>query len=88
MPEFKKKTFKKSISHILLSSLTGLLIFFIFLALANYLINYMDNSALSRSIWFLNNNIDIILVIFAVFLIVEIFGAIVFPFNMDLYFLK
>lgn len=73
---------KRTISSIVLSGLAGLLIFLILLAAANYMTNYVDNPVFLQIVGFLNNNIDLLIIMSVIFLIGKLFTALVFPLNL------
>jgi hypothetical protein len=72
----------KSISWVVLSRLIGLMVFLVILALANYLMNFTDNIAFHQVVTFINSNIVLIILMSLIFLVAEILGALIFPFNL------
>lgn len=73
---------RKSIVWALISSLIGLLVFLILLALVNFLQIYIHNPVFLEIVNFLNANTWLIITMALFFLIGEIFLALVFPFNL------
>jgi len=72
----------KSIIWILLSRLIGIIVFLIIVFVANILAISMDNLLFNQSVNFLNSNIVLIIIISIIFLIGELFDALIFPFNL------
>lgn len=72
----------KSFFWIVFSRLFGIMVFLIILFLLNLLVSVVDVEILTKVVAFLNENLVIILAISVAFFIAELFGALVFPFNL------
>lgn len=73
---------RKSIPGIILSRVIGLLVFFGLLWVVNYLTGYVDNVWFHVAVGFVNANVMLIVIMAVVFLVAEVFGALVFPFDL------
>jgi len=76
------KTSCRSIPWIVFTRLSGLIFCLILLYIANHLAFFTENHFNYQIILFMNNNIWLIIVISIVFLIGEVFNALIFPFNL------
>lgn len=73
---------KKSIIWIILSRFFGLVFFLILLLILNALTFYFNNYAFNQVVQFLNNNIGLIVIMTLIFLVGELFNALIFPVNL------
>jgi hypothetical protein len=73
---------RKSVFGILLSRLIGLTIFLIVLAVLNYMTGFVDVHIFQQVVYFLNDNILLILLVTLALLIGELFSNQIFPFNL------
>lgn len=73
---------RKSIIGIIFSRVIGLLVFFGMLWVGNYLTAYIGNEVFQKTVAFLNWNVMLIVAMSVVFLVAELFGALVFPFDL------
>ena len=80
LTETKGKT--KSIVWILASNLVAFGIFLILLGSLNVLVKFVDDAVFHQVVELLNDNIGLILTLFIIFLIGNIFGSLFFPFNL------
>ncbi len=72
----------KSIIWILLSRLIGIIVFLIMVFVVNILAMSISNTLFNQTVNFLNSNIVLIIIISIIFLIGELFDALIFPFNL------
>ncbi len=72
----------KSVLGIVLSKLGGLLLFLIFLAIANAFTAIISSPAYNSFVQFLNNNIGIILLFSIIFFVGGLFSILSFPFDL------
>ena len=75
-------TNNKSITWIILSQLGGLLFFLILLLIVNNLSNNITNETFIQTINFINNNLNIIIILSIILFLGELFSAFIFPFNL------
>ncbi len=80
LTEMKGKT--KSIVWILASNLVAFGIFLTLLGSLNVLAKFVDDAVFHQVVELLNDNIGLILTLFIIFLIGNIFGSLFFPFNL------
>lgn len=73
---------ERSITRVILSNIIGILIFFVLLAIANFLIPYFPNDKFITMIDFLNSNINLIVILTFFGMLSEIFWTFSFPFNL------
>ena len=73
---------QRSIPWIVLSGLTGLMVFLIILLFLNYLTDSVGNSSFNAVVHFLNDNLLLIVVMSLIFLLGDVFGALFFPLNL------
>ena len=71
-----------SIGKVVLSRLIGFVIFIILLLVANMLVPYVGNSIFSSIVSFLNLSIYAIVIFTILLLMGEMFGVLMFPFNL------
>jgi hypothetical protein len=71
----------KKALEIFLSRIIGFVIFLILLAGVNIISYYITSSLFTRIVFFLNSNLWTIIIFTVVLMIGEIFGALIFPFN-------
>lgn len=72
----------KSAASVIISRLIGFIIFVILLVIANVLVSYFNNSTFTGIVYFLNSNLLYIILITILLLLGELFGVLVFPFNL------
>lgn len=73
---------KESFFGVLVSRVIGIVIFLILLAVLNALAGYVQSPTFLRVVEFLNANIGLLILITAIFLIGDLFGALAFPLNL------
>ena len=73
---------KRSFFGVLISSIIGIVIFLILLALLNALTGYVQSLTFLRVVEFLNANIGLLILIAVIFLVGDLFGALTFPLNL------
>lgn len=73
---------RKSVLRVVLSNIFGFLVFLVILWIANILTGYIGNRVFNDIVMFINENIFLIIVIWLVSFIGDLFGAIIFPFNL------
>lgn len=71
-----------SISFILFTRIGGFIFFLIILFFLNFLVDYIDNDLYDKAVELLNNNIVVITIMSLLFLISDLFSAIIFPFDL------
>lgn len=72
----------KSTFHVFFSRLIGFLIFLVLLVLINILTLYITNETFRQIVFFLNTNLWLIVLFSIILLVGDLFGAIIFPFNL------
>ena len=73
---------RKSVIWLLISRLFGFVLFLVVLAGANALTIFIMNPLFHQVVQFLNKNIVLLIVMFVIFLIGEVFNAFIFPLNL------
>jgi len=73
---------QRAIPWIVLSGLTGLMVFLIILLFLNHLTKSVGNSRFNAVVNFLNDNILLIVAMSLIFLLGDVFGALFFPLNL------
>lgn len=71
----------KELGYAVLMRFLGFVIFLVLLGIANILVYYVKNEMFSSVVFFLNNNIWLIIIFTVILLIGEIFGYLFFPLN-------
>jgi hypothetical protein len=71
---------RKSVIWLLISRLFGFVLFLVMIAGANALTIFIMNPLFHQVVQFLNKNIVLLIVMFVIFLIGEVFNAFIFPF--------
>ncbi len=72
----------KDVLNVFLSRIIGFIIFLVLLAVVNIMAYYIPNETFRQTVLLLNSNIWIIVIFTIVLMIGEIFGALIFPFNL------
>jgi len=72
----------KSVFKIVFSNIIWFLVFLIVLGIANLLTKVIDNSVYVNIVQFFNVNIILLLILALVFMVAEVFWALMFPFNL------
>jgi len=72
----------KSIAFILFTRIGGFIFFLLILFFLNFLVDYIDNDLYDKAVELLNNNILLITIMSLLFLISDLFSAIIFPFDL------
>jgi len=74
---------KESVAEVLVSRIIGLIIFLIVLGILNILAGaYVQTPIFLQIVAFLNANLGLLILITAIFLIGDLFGALAFPLNL------
>jgi hypothetical protein len=73
---------RKSVSDIIISRLFSLFCFLILLVVLDYLKKYIDSELYSASVYFLRENMELIVFMGVIYAAGEVFGALVFPLNL------
>lgn len=73
---------KESFFGVLISRIIGLVILLILIAILNALAGYVQSLTFLRVVEFLNANIGLLILIAALFLVGDLFGALTFPLNL------
>jgi hypothetical protein len=74
---------KESFAGVLVSRLTGIIVFLILLGVLNLIAGaYVQSPAFLRVVEFLNVNVGFLILIAAIFLVGDLFGTLVFPLNL------
>jgi hypothetical protein len=73
---------RKSVIWLLISRFLGFALFLVMLAGVNALTSFIANPLFHQVVQFLNKNIVLLIVMFVIFLIGEVFHALIFPLNL------